>query len=120
MNHTRTPYSHGAATRVGPVLLANETGWAIVAAITKSNPHMEVSNRGSYLRILVPMRCVITRLAIEYELGMPFRFPMDLEAIMPAFAGHLTLTDHDAVWSAINHDARYSDSPIEKRDNHAG
>jgi len=85
--------------QVGPVLECSETGKAVLAAIRRLNPETSVEERGSYLRVLVPRRCVVTREAIESFLGRPFRLPQDLEILMPSFKGMLDLTENEAAWS---------------------
>lgn len=89
----------GAADRVGPVLEAGETARAVVAAVRQLNGDVVVLDRGSYLRVLVPGRCVVTREAIEQALGRPFRLPGDLEMVMPSFKGLLRMGNEEAVWS---------------------
>ena len=93
------PEASGAShDGVGPVLEAGETARAIVAAIRLMNVDVEVRDRGSYLRVLVPGRCVVTRQAIESALGRTFRLPKDLELVMPSFQGRFCVTEDDAVW----------------------
>jgi toluene monooxygenase system protein D len=87
------------ANQVGPVLEASDTARAVVAAIRQLNGDAVVEDQGSYLRVLVPQRCVVTRRAIESALGRPFRLPADLEILMPAFKGTLQLSEEEAVWS---------------------
>ncbi len=84
---------------VGPVLEAGDVADALIAAIREHNTHVTVRDRGAYLRVLVPVRCVLRRDAIERALGRPFRFPGDLERLMPSFKGQLTITDEEVVWS---------------------
>lgn len=86
------------ARHVGPVLEASAEGRAVLAAIRRSNSSVEVIDRGAYARVLVPERCVVTRRAIEEALGRPFRFPTDLEAVMPAFKGFLRMDDDRVEW----------------------
>jgi hypothetical protein len=86
--------------RVGPVLEHGETARAIIAVMREANPGLEVTDRGSYLRVLVPGRCVLSRGAVEQLLGRAFVLPGDLEAVMPSFMGHMTLDDNQAVWEA--------------------
>ncbi len=50
---------------VGPVLQAGTIGSAVVAAIRDLNQDVLVMDRGAYLRVLVPGRCIVTREAIE-------------------------------------------------------
>jgi hypothetical protein len=84
--------------RVGPVLEVNEIGHAIVAAIREANPGVEVHDRGGYLRVLAPGRCVVRREAIERMLARPFVLPRDLELVMPAFKGVITIGDEEIEW----------------------
>ncbi len=84
----------------GPVLDAGEVGRALVDAIRAENRDAVVVDGGSYLRVRVPRRCRLTRSAIERVLGRPFRFPADLELVMPSFKGALTLTAEEAIWEA--------------------
>lgn len=84
---------------VGPVLEASEPGRAVVAAIRDENAGVVVEDRGAYLRVLVPGRCVVTRGAIERALGRPFRLPADLEPLMPAFRGLIRMSDESVEWS---------------------
>jgi hypothetical protein len=83
---------------VGPVLEASDSGRAVVAAIRKLNTDVTVVDRGAYLRVLVPRRCVVTRQAIERALGHKFELPLDLEALMPSFKGRITMDDERAEW----------------------
>lgn len=85
--------------RVGPVLEANDVGRAVVAAIREHNGGVEIQDRGSYLRVLVPGRCTVSRQAVERVLGRAFRLPSDLESIMPSFRGTFSVTENEAVWA---------------------
>jgi toluene monooxygenase system protein D len=71
---------------------------AIVAAIRDLNHKVTVLDRGAYLRVLVPQRCVVTREAIEKHLGRAVRFPGELETVMSAFKGSIELNQESAVW----------------------
>ena len=84
--------------RVGPVLQTGAVGAAIVAAIRDLNSDVMVLDRGAYLRVMVPRRCVVTRAAIEKHLGRAFRFPGELETVMSAFKGALQLGQEEAAW----------------------
>lgn len=83
---------------VGPVLQSGELSDAIISAIQDLNSGVLVMDRGAYLRVLVPRRCVVTRDAIEKHLGRPLRFPGELETVMSAFKGALQLSEHEAIW----------------------
>jgi toluene monooxygenase system protein D len=84
--------------RVGPVLQASAVTDAIIAAIKDLNQDVVVMDRGAYLRVLVPSRCVVTRSAIERRLGRPFRFPGELEVVMPSFKGAISLSENEVTW----------------------
>ena len=84
---------------VGPVLEASDSGRAVLAAIRAQNARVQVEDRGAYLRVLVPGRCVVTRVGIERVLGRPFRLPADLEPLMPAFKGLLAISEEQVEWS---------------------
>jgi toluene monooxygenase system protein D len=88
----------GTYDQVGPVLQVGVLGEAIVAAIRDLNQDVVVLDRGAYLRVLVPRRCVVTRQAIEKHLGRPVRFPGELETVMSAFKGLIQLTQESAIW----------------------
>jgi hypothetical protein len=77
----------------------SEVGRALVNVVSKLNPGTRVEHRGGYLRVLVPERCFVTRQAVEHELGRPFRLPVDLELVMPAFKGLITINDERVEWS---------------------
>jgi hypothetical protein len=84
---------------VGPVLSSGRVASAIVAAIRDENPVVEVTDRGSYLRVLAPGRCLVSRAAIEAALGQPFRLPGDLERVMPSFRGCFRVDAEHASWN---------------------
>lgn len=84
---------------VGPVIEASDLGRAVVAAILSSNPGATVDDRGSYLRVRAAHRCLLTREAVERELGHPFRLPIDLEPLMPAFKGLIRIGPDAVEWS---------------------
>lgn len=84
----------------GPVIEAGDLGAAVVAAIREDNPGAAVRDRGAYLRVEAPGRCVLRREAVERILGRPFRLPGDLELVMPSFAGRFTVGDDEAVWES--------------------
>jgi toluene monooxygenase system protein D len=90
----------GGSPSVGPVLEASELGLAVLAAIRSLNARVEVQDRGAYLRVSSPSRCVVTRRAIEHELGRAVRLPGDLELAMPSFKGRLRIDADGAVWEA--------------------
>ena len=85
--------------RVGPVLESGTVGDAVIAAIRRLNAEVLVQDQGSYKRVLVPRRCILTVEAAEEELGRPFALPWDLERIMPSFKGRLALSAERAEWS---------------------
>ena len=82
------------------MLESSELGLAVVAAIQSLNLAVQVQDRGAYLRVLSPGRCVVTRQAIEQQLGRPVLLPADLELAMPSFKGRLRIDAEQAVWEA--------------------
>jgi len=83
----------------GPVLQAGEVAQAVVSAIRTLNQGVVVQDRGSYLRVLVPGRCFVTREAIEKHLGQAFCLPGDLETVMSSFKGRFFVSEEKALWS---------------------
>jgi len=83
---------------VGPVLEANDVSRAIITAIREANADVSVLDRGAYLRVVVPGRCVVSREAIERALGRPFRLPGDLEMVMPSFKGAIEIGEDEVTW----------------------
>ena len=88
-----------ADDRVGPVLIPHPADRAVLGAIRRLNPVAEIHESGSYIRVLAPRRCVVTRAAIEEIRGQPFDFRSDLEIMMPSFKGRMRLGDNEAVWT---------------------
>lgn len=84
---------------VGPVLEASESGRALASVILRLNPGARVEDRGAYLRVLAPGRCVLTVDEVERELGREFRVPVDLEPLMPAFKGLIAISQQRVEWS---------------------
>lgn len=91
--------------RVGPVLQSGTVADAMIEAIRELNQDVQIVDRGSYVRVLVPHRCVVTREAIERHLGRPFRFPGEMEVIMSAFKGTMRTTNDEGVWELKEHPA---------------
>ena len=85
---------------VGPVLEAGGAAAAVIAAIRELNPAAIIHDRGAYLRVAVPGRCVLRRDAVERLLGHPFRLPGDLERIMPSCQGRIAISADEVVWAA--------------------
>ncbi|HZP12278.1 MAG TPA: MmoB/DmpM family protein [Nevskiaceae bacterium] len=90
------------AETVGPVLENGPAGDAVIAAIRKLNDNVTIEDRGSYVRVLVPRRCVVTREAIEAVTGQSFALPADLELVMPSFKGRFLVNEDQATWTAEN------------------
>lgn len=84
---------------VGPVLIDGDLARAVVEAIRQTNDGVEVLDRGSYLRVLVPWRCVLTVEGVEQAAGRPFHLPGDLEKIMPSFKGRLRVGRDRVEWA---------------------
>jgi hypothetical protein len=83
---------------VGPVLRKNALAERVVDAIMTLNPEAKIVDRGAYLRVLAPLRCVLTRRAVEQQTGRPFSMPGQLEAIMPSFKGLFSIDEECATW----------------------
>ncbi len=90
---------HGEYDGVGPVLQVGEAAEAVVDAIRRDNPAVMLQDRGAYVRVLSPRRCVLSRESVEEFLGRSFALPEDLELIMLAFKGRLHIDAETAVWS---------------------
>lgn len=84
--------------RVGPVLVDDEDGRAVAAAIADANEGVEVLHRDGYLRVSAPAPCVVARADVEEQLGRPFSLRGDLEKAMTSFQGRLQLDDEVARW----------------------
>ena len=83
---------------VGPVLQAGTIASAVIDALVHGNPAAKVIDRGAYVRVLSPVRCMLERKSVELRLGGPFHLPADLERIMPAFRGKLRFGADQAIW----------------------
>ena len=93
------PNAEDVGDGVGPVLTGHHRAQAVLEAIRRLNPSVEILNRGSYIRVLAPRRCLVTRSAVEDILRQPFDFRAELEIMMPSFKGRLRLDDDEAVWT---------------------
>ncbi len=82
----------------GPVLRATEDGRALLEAIVETNPGVQVLDRGAYFRVAGPRGCALTREAAERRLRADFRWPADLEAVMPSFSGRLAMRSDRVEW----------------------
>ena len=97
---TAEPTAPGEPPTVGPVLESGPLADAIVAAIRALNRDVVVVERGAYIRVLVPLRCRVTRDEIQRHAARDFRLPSDLEAVMPSFKGRLSIDGEEVVWDA--------------------
>ncbi|HKV95685.1 MAG TPA: MmoB/DmpM family protein [Candidatus Angelobacter sp.] len=97
--HPDFPNAEDVADLVGPVFTGHHHAQAVLEAIRRLNPSAEIHNRGSYIRVLVPRRCLVTRSAVEDILRQPFDFRAELEIMMPSFKGRMHLNDDEAVWT---------------------
>ena len=93
------PNAEDVGDGVGPVLTGHHRAQAVLEAIRRLNPSVEILNRGSYIRVLAPRRCLVTRSAVEDILRQPFDFRAELEIMMPSFKGRMRLDDDEAVWT---------------------
>jgi hypothetical protein len=83
---------------VGPILSCTGRIEAVLTALKKLNPGIRVIDRGSYIRVLVPNQCVLTREALERITGAKFDLLHELEQLMCSFQGRLHLTQDEARW----------------------
>jgi hypothetical protein len=81
------------------VLQAGVLGRAVAQAILELNPSAEIVDRGAYYRVTVDGQCTVTRAAIERISGQVFVLPGDLERLMPAFSGYLSISAQAAYWT---------------------
>jgi toluene monooxygenase system protein D len=90
----------GSARLVGPVIrgVDREVADALIEAIEIDNPGADVmvEDRGGYVRIACPARCVVTRRSLESALGTEFRLA-ELERALAGFAGRMRFEGDDAV-----------------------
>lgn len=84
---------------MGPVLIANTIGRAVASVIQQHNSDTRIIDRGAYLRVLVPNRCVLRAADVSQLNGEPFELPNDLEAVMPSFQGRLHVDGQTAEWT---------------------
>lgn len=92
------PEQPGDFDSVGPVLRKNQLAAHVIEAIRSLNPDAKIVDRGAYVRVLVPTRCLLTRSAVEQHSGQPFAMPGQLEAIMPSFKGLFSIDEERATW----------------------
>jgi toluene monooxygenase system protein D len=85
---------------VGPVIrgVDHDMADALIEAIERDNPKaaVRVEDRGGYVRIGCPGRCVVTRRSLEEALGEPFRLS-ELEPSLASFAGRMRFEGDDAI-----------------------
>lgn len=84
---------------VGPVLIMSELSEHIIKAIKQLNHSVRIEEYGSYVRVLVPERCRLTKQAVEAQSGMSFTLPESLESIMPSFKGNFSCSEDEVLWS---------------------
>lgn len=83
---------------VGPVLMGNDDGRRLAAAIVQANPGARIVDRGAYVRVKAESPCVVTHDQIAQAWGRPLALPGELEAIMTSFAGDLVLAHDEVRW----------------------
>lgn len=85
-------------TWVGPVLRRVASAQAIIDALLEENAHAKLVDRGSYVRVVAPRRCRLSREVVERHAHTRFHLPSDLELVMASFKGRLTISEDDVVW----------------------
>lgn len=85
---------------VGPVLDASADGLLLARTLLEHNAGAVLDDRGAYVRVLVPRRCVLARSELERSTRRPWRFPCDIERVMPSFKGFFSVTQDEACWSS--------------------
>jgi toluene monooxygenase system protein D len=85
---------------VGPVIrgIDRDIAEALIDAIERDNPgaDLRVEDRGGYVRIGCPERCVVTRRSLEDALGETVRLA-ELEPALAGFAGRMRFDGDDAI-----------------------
>lgn len=92
------PSNSKDADLVGPILIAGALADGIGRAIEAANLQTRCIDRGSYLRVLVPKRCILPLTLAREHCGSDFRLPASLESVMVSFSGCLKMTAAEAVW----------------------
>jgi toluene monooxygenase system protein D len=84
---------------VGPVIRAGDFADVVARSIEDDNPgkHVQIVDRGDYVRIHTPRVCRLTRIALERHLGHPYEL-RNLEIEMPSFRGRLRTREEEFVW----------------------
>ncbi|MGE3288958.1 MAG: MmoB/DmpM family protein [Pseudonocardia sp.] len=84
---------------VGPVLRMGDEVELVVAAIEDDNPDVdiEVTDRGSYVRIEAPDRLRVTQESLRRYLGPTFEI-RSMETMLAAFSGRITTTSDEMIW----------------------
>ncbi len=90
--------------RVGPVLDKSALGEAVRQVLETENPDVRFVDRGGYVRVLAADPCHLDPAAVSALIGAPFVLPGDLERVMPAFRGRLTLASGRATWTLKGRD----------------
>ena len=86
---------------VGPVLqVGSPLTDAVIEAIRGANEHVELVDRGAYVRVMVPGVCVLRAKDVESLTGESFSLPSDLESLMSSFKGSIRFEDDEVVWRA--------------------
>src|SRR5438552_17199706 len=99
MNH-----GDGSGSLVGPVLRACDFATAVYEAIQIDNPDSDVqlSDRGSYLRIHTQGRCVLTRETLSAVLGQPTELS-EIQPYLTSFSGRITTASDAVIWESGGH-----------------
>jgi toluene monooxygenase system protein D len=90
---------------VGPVLRMGDQIDDVIAAIREDNPgqELEVTDRGSYVRVQGDGRVRVTQETLRHYLGADYEI-RSFGTMMSSFAGRVINTSEDIVWEKIKRD----------------
>lgn len=88
---------------VGPILRMGDGIEEVIAAIEDDNPDtpIEVTDRGSYVRVEGEERLVLTERTLRNYLGKDYAI-RSIETMMPSFAGRIITTSDSITWETVS------------------
>jgi hypothetical protein len=88
----------GSSNLVGPVLTTGPLADVIIEILQAAYPDLQLVDRGAYVRVMVPERCVLSIAAVKNIVGNEFTLPRDLEVILCAKQGNMRITEDAVIW----------------------